>query len=217
MVLTALLLSGHVMFGQELLKSAKIQAKANRKYLPSLGLPERVNAEMDDAIWYDAPQWHGADSLKGKPFWTMAEIDRANAAEMDLPAKVVELCNAWSAEKPVGPCHVVWGPLKEYSFVAICTQTKGDINWKSIGIIIPPDGMQADKKIWDYSCSVNWIEWLIGYNLFPGLPENLQEIVEEMTASEHLCPFVEIGIEEIDEPEKEVNYDWEDDIRESLM
>ena len=217
LILAMILLSGYEMSGQEVLKSARIQAKANRRYLPSLGLPIPVNREVDGAIWYAAPKWHGADSLKGNPFWTMSEIDRDNAAKMALPDKVIELCNAWSSEKPIGPCHVVWGPLKEYSFVAICSKTKSDLNWKSIGVIIPKEGMSPEKKIWGYTCSVNWIEWLTGYNLFPKLPENLQEIVEEMTAYEHLCPFIEIGIEEIDEPEKEINYDWEDDFRESMM
>ena len=61
--------------------------------------------------------------------------------------------------------------------------------------------MEPDKAVWLYSCSVNWIEWLIGYNLFPKLPSGLQEVVEEMTAAEHLCPFIESDPLEYDMPD----------------
>jgi hypothetical protein len=90
------------------------------------------------------------------------------------------------------------------------------MSWKSIGFIIPKSGLQPDKTVWFYSCSVNWIEWLTGYNLFPKLPSSLQELVEEMTASEHLCPFIEFDPLEYELPDQEIDYEWEMDLHEIL-
>jgi hypothetical protein len=61
---------------------------------------------------------------------------------------------------------------------------------------------------------VNWIEWLIGYDLFPKLPSGLQELVEEMTAAEHLCSFNEFDSLEYDIPDYEIEYEWEMDMHE---
>lgn len=71
----------------------------------------------------------------------------------------------------------------------------------------------AGKPIWDYSRSVNWIEHQIGYNLFPKLPAHMQEIIEEMTATEHICPYSEFdpGLDEGEDGE--IDYDWEADYR----
>ena len=63
------------LFGQEVLRSSKIQAKANRKHLPALGLPERANGELDPVVWYKDGNWRGADSLKADPFWMTETID----------------------------------------------------------------------------------------------------------------------------------------------
>ena len=74
----------------------------------------------------------------------------------------------------------------------------------------------SDKTVWYYSCSVNWIEWLIGYDLFPKLPSGLQELVEEMTAAEHLCSFIEFDVLEFEAPDPEIDYEWEMDLHEIL-
>ena len=88
-------------------------------------------------------------------------------------------------------------------FVAICKKTRSDLGWKSIGFVIPAGGMQPGKGI----C----------YDLFPRLPSYVQEIIEEMTATELLCPFTEFdpGLNEWpDRPDREIDYDWEADYRE---
>ena len=203
--------SGSVVYGQEVLKSARIQAKANRKHLPLLGIPERVGGEPDRVIWYKDNVWNGADSLKAVPKWRMAVIDKGSLDRVVFPDQVMNLFQDWAIEKPEKPLYVVWGPMDKCRFIAVCKRSKGSLNWKSIGFIYPEEGMIAEKKAWDYSCSVNWIEWLTGYNLFPKLPDNLQEIVEEMTVFEHLCPFIEFDTMEIEGPEWEIDYDWLDD------
>ena len=200
--------------GQEVLKSSKIQAKANRKHLPSLGIPERMDGEHDGVIWYKDKIWHGADSLKAAPIWQMAVIGKDSLDKAIYPSQVMSLFKDWAHEKPENPLYVVWGPMDRSRYLAVCKKTTGDLNWKSIGFIYPEEGMLSEKKAWDYSCSVNWIEWLTGYNLFPKLPVNLQEIVEEMTAFEHLCPFIEFDTVEIEGPEYEIDYDWLDDMHE---
>ena len=79
---------------------------------------------------------------------------------------------------------------------------------------MPDEGPLPGRSLWDFSCSVNWIEWFIGYDLFPKLPSGLQELVEEMTAAEHLCSFIEFDPLEFEEPEFEIDYEWEMDMHE---
>ena len=100
-----------------------------------------------------------------------------------MPYEIVDFCKTWVLEKPEGQVHVVTGPVRGMQFIAVCTRAKSSLSWKSIAFIIPESGLEQDKSVWFYSCSVNWIEWLTGYNLFPKLPSALQEIVEEMTAA----------------------------------
>ena len=205
------ILSASDIMGQEVLKSAKIQAKANRKHLPALGIPEHVNNEQDWVICYKDKIWNGADSLKAVPIWQMTVIDKECLGAVEFPNNVINLFQDWLIEKPENPLYVVWGPLANRRYIAVCKKSKGGLGWKSIGFIYSEDGMLPEKKVWDYSCSVNWIEWSTGYNFFPKLPVNLQEIVEEMTAFEHLCPFIEFDTVEIEGPEWEMDYDWLDD------
>lgn len=206
--LSLLIFSGSAVCGQEVLKSARIQAKANRRHLPSLGIPERISGEPYEVIWYKDKIWNGADSLKAVPRWQMTVIEQDSLDRVIFPDQVMELFQDWAVEKPVNPLFVVWGPWGDRRYIAVCKKSKGNLNWKSIGFIYPEEGMIPSKKVWDYSCSVNWIEWLTGYNLFPKLPVNLQEIVEEMTVFEHLCPFIEFDTMEIEGPEWEIDYDW---------
>jgi hypothetical protein len=196
---------------QEVLQPARIQAKASRKQ-PALGLPKRLDGQTDPAVWHEAGVWNGADSLKAVPFWTMAQV--SEAIEKGSLTPVFQLCGKWAAEKPKKAVDLVWGPFRAGWFVAFCKKTRSDLGWKSIGFVIPAEGMLAGKRIWDYSRSVNWIENQIGYNLFPKLPMHLQEIIEEMTATELLCPYSEYdpGLDE--GPDREVDYDWEADYRE---
>ena len=200
--------------GQEVLNASKIQARGVWKNLPELGLPERIGVEIDPVIWYKDGLWHGADSLKANPFWTTETIGTESVVKSKIPSEIIAFCKEWVAEKPEGPVHVVIGPVRGMQFIAVCTRAKSSLSWKSIAFIIPESGLEQDKSAWFYSCSVNWIEWLTGYNLFPKLPSALQEIVEEMTAAEHLCPFIESDPLEHDIPDLEIDYEWEMDMHE---
>lgn len=202
--------------GQEILKPSRIQARAVRRNLPDLGLPERTSGEIDPTIWYKDGCWHGANSLKASPFWITETIDVESVVKTKMPAEIVEFCKEWATEKPAGPVYVVTGPVRGMQFIAVCTRTRSSMSWKSIGFIVPKLGLLPDKTVWFYSCSVNWIEWLIGYDLFPKLPSALQELVEEMTAAEHLCSFNEFDPLEYDIPDYEIEYEWEMDMHEIL-
>ena len=216
LLLFLFLLSDMSLCGQEVLRASRIQARANRKNLPALGLPQRASGELDPVVWYKEGNWRGADSLSAPPFWVTETIDAESLVKVQMPSALVDFCKEWTVEKPEGPVHVVTGPMRNMQFIAVCTRARGALGWKSIGFLIPEGGMKPDKKVWDYSCSVNWIEWLIGYNLFPKLPSGLQEIVEEMTAAEHLCPFIESDPLEHDIPDAEIDYEWEMDIHEIM-
>ena len=200
--------------GQEILRSSRIQARANRKNLPTLGVPLRISGEIDPAVWYMDGLWRGADSLSAPPFWVTETIDVESVVKSVMPSGIVEFCREWVMEKPQGPVHMVTGPMRGMQFIAVCTRARSSLSWKSIGFLIPAEGLMSGRSVWDYSCSVNWIEWFIGYDLFPKLPQALQELVEEMTAAEHLCSFIEFDPLEFDEPEFEIDYEWEMDMHE---
>ena len=200
--------------GQEVLRSSRIQARANRKNLPALGVPLRVSGDIDPAVWYKDGLWRGADSLSAPPFWVTETIDVESVVKTSIPSEIVRFCREWVMEKPQGPVHIVTGPMRDMRFVAVCTRARSSLSWKSIGFIVPREGLMPGKSVWDYSCSVNWIEWFIGYDLFPKLPSALQELVEEMTAAEHLCSFIEFDPLEFEEPEFDIDYDWEMDLHE---
>lgn len=202
--------------GQEVLSPSRIQARAVRKNLPDLGLPRRSSGEIDPVIWYKDGCWNGADSLKARPFWITETIDIESVVKSQIPTEIIDFCKDWASEKPEGPVHIVTGPVRGMQFIAICTRSRSFLNWKSIAFTIPKDGMKPDRTVWYYSCSVNWIEWLIGYDLFPKLPSGVQELVEEMTAAEHLCSFNEFDPLEYEIPDPEIDYEWEMDMHEIL-
>ena len=131
-------------------------------------------------------------------------------------APVRLLCEKWLAEKPHNPVDVVWGPYRGGWFAAVCKRTGTDLGWKALGFIIPAGGPDSSRSLYIYSCSVNKVEHLIHYDLFPRLPSNLQEIIEEITAAELLCPFQEFDPGLLDDgPDHETDYyDWEVDARE---
>ena len=203
--------------GQEFLRPSRIQARAVRKNLPELGLPQRASGEIDPVVWHKDGCWRGADSLNAAPFWMTETIDEESVVKTQMPTEIVRFCKEWVAEKPEGPVHIVTGPVRGMQFIAVCTKARSYLTWKSIGFIVPLEGLQPDKTVWYYSCSVNWIEWLTGYDLFPKLPSGLQELVEEMTAAEHLCSFNEFDPLEYEMPDPEVDYfEWEMDMHEIL-
>ena len=206
-----LMIMGAPVMAPEVLPPSKIQARASRKQ-PSLGLPKRLDGQIDPVVWYDAGEWKGADSLKAGPFWTMSRI--SGRADKGALTPVLEFCAGWASEKPKESVDLVWGPYEGGWFAAVCKKTHSALGWKSIGFIIPPGGIDPARSIFSYSRSVNWTEHMIGYDLFPKLPAYLQEIIEEMTATELLCPYQEFdpGLDEA--PDRDLDRDWEDDQRE---
>ena len=98
---------------------------------------------------------------------------------------------------------------------AAIKRTGTDLGWKSLGFIIPAGGPDPSRSLYIYSTSVNRLEHLVGYNLFPKLPSHLQEIIEEITAAELLCPYQEFDPGLLDEAaDPEIDYDSEADARE---
>ena len=213
-----LLLLSFPLSGQEVLSPSKIQARASRRNLPSLGLPIRTDGGIDAIIRYREERWEGSDSARAAPRWTMWQMNHESPARPVHLGAVLEFCRSWAAEKPTGTADIVYGPFQGGWFVAVCKKTRSHLGWKSIAFLIPPEGVGESKRIYNYSHSINWLEHQIGYDLYPRLPAYLQEIIEEMTATELLCPFQEFdpGIE-IERPEQEIDYDQEGDYREALM
>ena len=202
------------MTGQEVLLPAKVQVKASRKHLPSLGLPIRTDGGIDAIVKYREECWEGADSAQSIPCWTMRGMKPDSPSVPEHLGAILELCRKWAAEKPKGTADIVYGPFKGGWFIAVCKKTRSSLGWKSIAFVIPPEGIVEGKRIYDYSHSVNWLEHQIGYNLYPKLPGHIQEIIEEMTAAELLCPVQEFDQAMDERPDQEIDYDWEADSRE---
>ena len=199
---------------QEVLSPAKIQSRMGRKHLPSLGLPERLENRIDAIIRYREERWEGFDSVWAVPNWTMWEMKVDGPSVPEHLGAILELCRNWAVEKPKGTADIVYGPFKGGWFIAVCKKTRSSLGWKSIAFVIPPEGIVEGKRIYDYSHSVNWLEHQIGYNLYPKLPGHIQEIIEEMTAAELLCPVQEFDPAMDEHPDQEIDYDWEADSRE---
>lgn len=213
-IATLLLALSIPLSAQEVLSPARIQARANRRLLPSLGLPIRTDGGFDAIIRYRNERWEGSDSAQAEPGWTMLEMKPESSVAPEHLGAISALCRSWAVEKPKGSVDIVYGPFRGGWFVAMCRKTQSRLGWKSIAFLIPPEGYGKGKSIYDYSHSINWLEHQIGYNLYPKLPVYLQEIIEEMTAMELLCPFQEFDPAMDERPDQEIEYDWEADIRE---
>lgn len=197
--------------GQEVLQAAKVQAKAGRKNLPSLGLPIRTDGVIDNVIRFRNDRWEGSDSLGAAPRWTVQTIKPENQNLPEALAPVYELCCSWANEKPKGITELVFGPCQGGWYIAFCKKTHSVLGWKSIAFMLPSEGINNESSIYSFAHSVNWLERRIGYNLFPKLPDYIQEIIEEMTATELLCPYQEFDPGLIERPEFEIEYDREED------
>lgn len=147
---------------QEELSPARIQARANRRHLPSLGLPIRTDGGFDAIVRYWDERWEGSDSLWAVPRWTMWEMQPESPSVPEHLGAILELCRKWAAEKPKGTADIVYGPFKGGWFIAVCKKTLSSLGWKSIAFVIPPEGFVEGKRIYDYSHSVNWLEHQIG-------------------------------------------------------
>ncbi len=204
---------------QEVLSPSRIHAKSTLRQ-PPLGLPKRMDGQSDPAVWFDTGRWKGSESMLTVPFWTMEQIpDQGHNPDIygnDVLAPVLALCAGWASERPNNPVDIVWGPYHGGWFVAICKKSRSVLGWKSIGFVIPPEGIESGKRIYDYSKSVNWLEHNIGYNLFPRLPSHLQDIIEEMTSSELICSYQEFDYGLDQGHDREIDYDREDDHRNAM-
>ena len=214
-LLSALLLLASVRAaGQEVLPAAKVRARAARKHLPALGLPVRKDGGDDPVIYAREGKWFGAESMRAAPHWGMWTESGADGDSPVLPASVWEICRSWAEEKPAGPVYIVTGPLQGMRFFALCAKTRSSLGWKSICFVLPEEGPEQGKDLYACSHSINWLEHRTGYDFFPRLPAHLQEIIEEMTASELLCPLQEFDPGMDEGPDREIDYDWEEDQRE---
>lgn len=116
----------------------------------------------------------------------------------DLWSAVMEETSAWSDESPSGATVVVCGPmLKSLDnpvpsaiFVALCKRTGFRLGYKSVAFLLPC-GKTARTPLYNYSLSVNILEKLSGYDFFPDLPPQVQEMVENMTTYELFCSYQE--------------------------
>ena len=203
--------------GQEVLNPARIQARARLKNLPPLGLPLRADRRTEGSIRYKDNRWIGADSAGAAPRWTMLRLTGETASVPEIPSAVLDFCRFWMEEKPQGNTDIVYGPLRDQRFITVCKKTRGGLGWKSIGFVLPGEGPLTGEKIFDYCRCINWIEHQIGYDLYPKLPSHLQEIIEEMTATELFFPFTESLDGMGESPDRENDHDWEDDVREMMM
>ena len=203
------------MSGQEVLRASQIQARAGGRHMPSLGLPVRKDGNIDPLVRFQEDRWIGADSAEAVPYWTMWAMKPESPAGPEHLGAILEFCRTWAGEKPKGPADIVYGPFQGGWFVAVCKKTGVGLGWKSLAFVIPPKGLEPGKSLYAYSNSVNWLESRIRYNLYPRLPSYLQEIIEEMTATELLCPYQEFD-QRLDEgPDHEVEYyEQEEDQRE---
>lgn len=213
-VLTAVLPGGGLS-AQETLKASRVEARGARRHLPALGLPIKADGGIDHLVRYDVPVWTGREEGKAAPKWLMCELRPGSQLPGGIPEEVRALCQKWLSETPkAARLSIVFGPYGKGSFVALCRKTLKSLGWKSIGFLIPGEGIPSGASIYRNSMSINRLERMTGYDLFPKLPAHLQEIVEEMTSTELLSPVQEFDIPEADGIEQEREWDMEEDYRE---
>ncbi|MCQ2139853.1 MAG: hypothetical protein MJZ09_05720 [Bacteroidales bacterium] len=158
--------------------------------------------------------WSATETATGMPAWVSWDLVPAdstealahfterlgpNATATETWQKVAGICREWASEKPSVATTVVCGPMvmkgssTPYAyFVAICRRTKSRIGFKSIGFLIE-NSPAVPSSAYNISCSVNFLEYLSGYDLFPLLPKNIQEMVEDMTTYELFSRYQENG------------------------
>ena len=206
----------------EQLEASKVRARACwkiRMMMPALGLPQHTDGGHDAAVFLKGKLWYGADSLKAVPHWVMWEMEPGTAGAIAdgigtgasrVPATLVPFVaefRRWCEEKPSGKVTVVCGRLRAGWYIAGCRRARTRLGWKAIAFSIPTADSPVLSDLYACSMSINRVESLSGYNLFPELPPIIQEIVEEMTASELLCPFIEYDRPEMDGPDRGIDND----------
>lgn len=172
--------------------------------------------EIEESIVSRKKVWDAMSAFPGLPAWVSWDLNAADSTEIlhafleKLPKgydstapevwqKVAGICSEWAREKPSVATTVVCGPMvmkgssTPYAyFVAICRRTKSRIGFKSIGFLIE-NSPAVPSSAYNISCSVNFLEYLSGYDFFPLLPKNIQEMVEDMTTYELFSRYQENG------------------------
>jgi len=210
-------------FSYQQLSESRVQAKVPKKlgtYTPFWGVPVPVSGFKEDSECFGSYMAYRKDTLS-LPAWFCWNLDLASygkekfktenlfpkgykpSAQLSIRDAINE-CYVWAWRKPYGNTCVTAGPLylnsdkeRPYAwYVAVCKKenAKGmlSLGFSSIAFIIPEtaDGMGS---VYQYSTSVNALEYRCGYNLFPKLPAHVQEAVEEQTTYELFCPYQEIN------------------------
>lgn len=172
--------------------------------------------EIEESIVSRKKVWDAMSAFPGLPAWVSWDLNAADSTEIlhafleKLPKeydstapevwqKVAGACCEWAREKPSVATTVVCGPMvmkgssTPYAyFVAICRRTKSRIGFKSIGFLIE-NSPAVPSSAYNISCSVNFLEYLSGYDFFPLLPKSIQEMVEDMTTYELFSRYQENG------------------------
>lgn len=218
---------------KETVISAKLP-KHLRTYVPFWGTPLPSRWTREDSLVFDNCV-ASIDTTRVFPNWICWNLDLGSVAEdkykfrrfvkkwSAIPAEgllkqLIDECYRWAWKKPYGNTNVVFGSIyatqnsQEPSawFVAVCKKdsSKGlmPLGFSSVAFIVPVS-QSSRANLYDYSCSVNFVEFRTGYDLFPKLPSGVQEQVEEMTAYELFCPFQEIDESDLYLLEPEFDHD----------
>lgn len=192
-----------------MLDASKVRARAGgrlRRMMPSLGLPLKSDGQPDHVVQFKDGRWTGSDAVKSRPNWIMWEMSQDSLSVPSFLAPFLDEFRRWAGESPAGRTAVVYGSYPYGWYVAGCKRARFGFGWKSIAFILEPRSGYKEN-IFLHSVSVNKVEARTGYNLFPNLPAHLQEIIEEMTAYELLCPIQEFEAPESERPEEELDYE----------
>jgi len=204
------------------LKESRIEAKVPKKLRtikPFWGVPIPSSGEKEEVEEIDGLFVSRADT-SSLPRWICWNLDLASDSNerrkfealipnakrpgaMDEIRAAIDECYRWAWKKPYGTTCIVTGPIyldkdstAPYSwYVTVCKRENAAkmfaLGYSSIAFKVPVDG-QGKANVYDRSVSVNMIEFLTHYNLYPHLPASVQELVEEMTGYELFCNFQEI-------------------------
>lgn len=226
------------------LKESRIEAKVPKKLhtiKPFWGIPipnsgEEEEVEVIGSLYVSRadeasiPRWIcwnldlASDSNERFKFEELIPKDKRPGSIEQIRAAINE-CYRWAWRKPYGMTCIVTGPIylendstSPYSwYVTVCKRENAAkmfaLGYSSIAFKVPMHA-QGDISVYDQSVTVNMVEFLTHYNLYPHLPASVQEQVEEVTGYELFCNF-----QEIDESLLEkyiVEFEHDDDIVEHI-
>jgi len=203
------------------LKESKITVKVPKKLRtlhPFWGVPvpddpmiKETEEEFEDFVTYrkdtlSIPQWVAWNlDLADTTRYKYEKVLPSGAISENVKKQlrfIVNECHRWAWRKPYGMTSVAFGPMyhpkggdQPYAwYVAVCKrETQKNmfaLGYSSIAFMVS-NRDQEKVKVYDYSTSVNIIEAHIGYNIFPKLPDNIQELIEGQTTYELFCSYQE--------------------------